>query len=60
MNCYGQKAIRPDLDALMAAADHALYQAKEFGRNRVELAKLSIGTPDCDSPASHYVRTRGQ
>jgi diguanylate cyclase (GGDEF)-like protein len=33
---------QPDLEALMSAADRALYRAKELGRNRVELAKKLI------------------
>ncbi len=32
-------AREPDLVALMAAADRALYQAKTLGRNRIEIAK---------------------
>jgi diguanylate cyclase (GGDEF)-like protein len=33
---------REDLSSLLAKADHALYQAKALGRNRVELAPLDI------------------
>jgi diguanylate cyclase (GGDEF)-like protein len=57
---FGVAIARPqtDLEALMAAADHALYRAKELGRNRIEFATAMSVVTDRGSVPSRYVRTR--